>query len=62
MQVLMQSATQTAVSNGRLWAGRFISALVVLFLLFDGAIKVMKLVPAVGGNRAARISSEACCW
>jgi DoxX-like family len=30
------------VSKGKLWTGRSISALVVLFLLFDGVTKVMK--------------------
>jgi len=29
------------------WIGRIISAWVVLFLLFDGGVKVMKLAPAV---------------
>ena len=44
----MQSATQTdSVSKKSLWAGRIISALMVLFLLFDSGLKVMKLAPAV---------------
>jgi len=30
-----------------LWAGRIISALIVLFLLFDSGVKAMKLAPAV---------------
>jgi len=30
-----------------LWGGRVISALIVLFLLFDGGVKVMKLAPAM---------------
>jgi DoxX-like family len=34
------------ISKTSLWAGRIISALVVLFLIFDGVTKVMK-VPAV---------------
>jgi hypothetical protein len=34
------------VSRTRLWAGRILSALMILFLLFDGVTKVMK-VPAV---------------
>ncbi len=39
----MQSATQsTLVSKGRLWTGRVLSALAVLFLIFDGVTKVMK--------------------
>jgi len=38
-----QSATQmAAVSKGRLWAGRIMSALPVLFLLMDGVMKLMK--------------------
>jgi hypothetical protein len=44
----MQSATQTvSISKKRLWAGRIICALVVLFLLFDSGLKVMKLAPAI---------------
>ena len=40
----MQSLTQAGpVSKGRLWTGRIISALVVLFLLFDSITKVMKV-------------------
>lgn len=47
----MQSGTQTAHASVKgLWVGRVISALVVLFLLFDGLIKVMKLAPAVEGT------------
>ena len=43
----MQSRIQAGpISKGRLWTGRIISALVVLFLLFDSITKVMK-VPAV---------------
>ena len=43
--------TQTApVSKKMLWAGRIISALAALFLLFDSVIKVMKLAPAVEGT------------
>ena len=30
-----------------LWAGRILSALAVLFLIFDSVIKVLKLAPAV---------------
>jgi hypothetical protein len=38
----MQSRTEAGpVSKGRLWTGRIISALVVLFLLFDSITKVM---------------------
>ena len=41
---MMQSGAQAVpASKGRLWTGRIISALVVLFLLFDGVTKVMKV-------------------
>lgn len=44
----MQSATRTVlVSKKTAWAGRIISALAVLFLLFDGIIKVLELAPAM---------------
>ena len=40
----MQSDTQTVpVSKMRLWAGRIMSALPALFLLVDGAMKLLKL-------------------
>lgn len=46
----MQSAAQTApASKKMLWAGRIISALPVLLLLFAGAMKLMKPVPVVQG-------------
>jgi hypothetical protein len=32
------------------WIGRLLSALAILFLLFDGVIKVMKLPPAIEGT------------
>ena len=38
--------TQTAVSNKRFWAGRFICALAVLFLIFGGARHTMMPAPA----------------
>lgn len=37
-------------SNKRLWAGRILSALAILFLLFDGAGKLLKLAPVVEGT------------
>jgi hypothetical protein len=41
---MMQSGAQAVpASKGRLWTGRIISALVVLFLLFDGVTKVMRV-------------------
>lgn len=44
------SATQTAaVSKKRLWAGRIVSALPVLLLLFSAVMKLMKPAPVVQG-------------
>jgi hypothetical protein len=42
----MESATQ-AVSKTSLWAGRIISTLVVLFLLFDAVAKLMRIGPVL---------------
>jgi uncharacterized membrane protein YphA (DoxX/SURF4 family) len=48
----MHSATQAAaisvpISKRRLWAGRIISALAILMLLFSGIMKLMKPAPVV---------------
>jgi hypothetical protein len=44
----MQPGTPTApVSKKMLWAGRVISAIPVLFLLFDGGAKLVKPAPVV---------------
>ena len=44
----MQPATPTVpVSRKRLWAGRIMSALPALFLLVDGAMKLVKPEPVV---------------
>jgi hypothetical protein len=40
MQMLTQS---TQGSNKMVWTGRILSTLVVLFLLLDGAMKVLQL-------------------
>ena len=48
MQALAHAATPIVpVSTMRRWAGRGISALAGLFLVVDGAIKVLLLAPAV---------------
>ncbi|MGH7558755.1 MAG: DoxX family protein [Gemmatimonadota bacterium] len=50
----MESAVQTApLSNKRLWAGRILSALPVLFLLWDSAMKLVK--PSVVVDSFARL-------
>ena len=47
----MLSASQAVgASKTSLWAGRIISGLVVLFMVFDGAIKVLRLPPAIEGT------------
>jgi hypothetical protein len=47
----MQGATRPAlVSNKMLWAGRVLSTLVVMFLLFDSSIKLLQLAPAMEGT------------
>lgn len=45
----MQASTQTGPITSRTtrWAGHTFSALAVLFLLFDGVIKLLKLAPVV---------------
>lgn len=60
MQATMQTATRTApVPATRPWAGRIISALAVLFLLFDGVIKVLQLAPAVDASAQLGYSAGA---
>jgi len=39
--------SSTPVSNASLWAGRIISALMVLFLLFDGVIHLLRIAAVV---------------
>ena len=47
----MEAMTQAApVSKSMLWAGRIISGLVILMMLFDATIKVIKLPAAVDGT------------
>ena len=46
----MQSPSHTTlISKKRLWAGRIISGLAVLFLLFDGVIHLTTIPPVVEG-------------
>ena len=41
--------TSTGGSSKRLWAGRIISALPVLFLLFDAVIHIIRIAPVDKG-------------
>lgn len=47
----MQSGiANTTISKKALWAGRIISWLPILFLLFDASMKLIKAVPVVEGT------------
>ncbi|RIK30049.1 MAG: hypothetical protein DCC55_37545 [Chloroflexi bacterium] len=51
----MQTVTQTVpgakpMPKTTLWAGRILSALLALFLLFDGVIKVVNIQPVVDAS------------
>lgn len=43
----MESTQGAPISKASLWAARIITALVALFLIFDGVTKVMKVAPAM---------------
>jgi len=38
--------------RGRLWTGRTLTALAVLFLIFDAAVKLLRLAPAIEATTA----------
>jgi hypothetical protein len=44
------ASRSAAGSRKRLWAGRIMSGLVVLFLTFDAVVKLLKLPPVVEGT------------
>lgn len=46
----MLPSSENVAASKTIWAGRVLSALAVLFLLFDSVIKVMKLPAAVEGT------------
>jgi len=47
----MPSGTQTApASKTMLWVGRVISAMMIVFMLFDAGIKILQLPAAVEGT------------
>jgi len=47
------------VSKGRLWTGRIITGLVVLFLTFDGVAKVVKAAPVLEASDQLGIPRDA---
>jgi hypothetical protein len=51
MQATMYAVNYAApVSSARMWGGRIMSGFAILFLLFDGMIKVFQLPAAVDGS------------
>jgi DoxX-like family len=47
---MQPSVGTSTVSKRAFWTGRIVIALVFLFMLFDGGIKVLRLAPAVEGT------------
>jgi hypothetical protein len=47
----MESDQTAVVSKRRLWVGRIMSGIAVLFLIFDGVTKLMVITPVVEGMR-----------
>ena len=47
----MQSGAQAVVSKKAVWAGRVLSGLAVLFLIFDASVKVLKSPFAIEATR-----------
>jgi hypothetical protein len=54
----MQNAMKVQGSRTALWAGRFLSGLAVLFLLFDGIGKLLKPTPVVEATTALGYSEN----
>jgi DoxX-like family len=50
VQTAPVSTSDAPTSKNRLWAGRIISGLIVAFCLFDAAIKIFELPPALEGT------------
>lgn len=48
--ILASTAEPARPSNVKLWTSRVVGGLVILFLLVDGAGKVLRLAPYVGGT------------
>lgn len=44
---ISQTSAPAAAGRGRLWTGRLLSGLAVLFLTFDGLMKVLMVAPVV---------------
>ena len=58
----METTAQAApVSKGMLWTGYIISGLVVLFMIFDGVTKVMKVPQVNSGFSQTRVQHRRNC-
>ena len=47
VNIVAQASEAAPVSNAALWTGRVMSALVVLFLIFDATIKLIPIQPVI---------------
>jgi hypothetical protein len=47
---MQRNSPAAPISKTRLWAGRIVTAVAVLFLLFDSVIKLMKAAPAMSAT------------
>ncbi len=55
MEATLSAVKQPATSKAALWAGRIISRLCILFLLFDAVCKIIKEQHAVSASAALEI-------
>ncbi|MDB4937889.1 MAG: hypothetical protein JWP87_4861 [Labilithrix sp.] len=53
-----RTPSSTRATNLRLWTSRILAALLILFLLFDGAAKVVRFAPYVEGSANLGFSPE----
>lgn len=59
----MESTDSSAsVSKGSLWAGRVISILVVLFMLFDSITKILKIPQVIEASARVGINANEVFW
>jgi DoxX-like protein len=59
----MPSTTEpVSVSKGSLWAGRIISGLVVLFMLFDSITKIIKIPQVIEASAKVGVNATQVFW
>lgn len=59
IQTTVTSTSQVSGSNAALWTGRVLSTLVVLFLVFDGLMKVIKEPHVIAASAELGYSTHA---